>query len=163
MVFLTEQTNQKFQISHEGIIWKDKRSIKTGEQNSFFLSYEWSLLDCRSKDGRKYVWSPSWAGQHIDCFWRWVTNHSTTFLTTAIICWTLKLKIAGLRQSRDMSIVVGGGEAEAPLPRLWTFTLQFFWTVFVKSAYKSVAAKVDKIRRRTMSNIPGNLGNSALK
>ena len=47
-----------------------------------------------------------------------VTNHSTTFLTTAIICWTLKLKIAGLRQSRDMSIVVGGGEAEAPLPRL---------------------------------------------
>ena len=37
MVFLTEQTNQKFQISHVGIIWKDKRSIKTEEQNSFFF------------------------------------------------------------------------------------------------------------------------------
>ena len=114
MVFLTEQTNQKFQISHEGIIWKDKRSIKTEEQSSFFLSYEWSLLDCRSKDGRKYVWSPSWAGQHIDCLWRWVTNHSTTFLTTAIICWTLKLKIAGLRQSRDICLLLLEGVKQKP-------------------------------------------------
>ena len=46
-----------------------------------------------------------------------------------------------------------------PPPSPWTFPLHFL-TDFVNNAYKSFAAKIDKIRRRTMSNIPWNLGNS---
>ena len=141
MVFLTEQTNQKFQISHEGIIcWLVSKKDQYKQKNKTHFS---SLMN-----------EVFWIAELQIEGWKEICLISKLGPTT----YRLPLKM-GNQSFHDF---FDNCNCVPPPPSLWTFPLHFL-TDFVNNEYKSFAAKIDKIRRRTMSNIPWNLDNITLR